>query len=112
MAALAAGVLAEHARGAQQLRNALVLDLLLHPRPGEAGRVVLRVLGPDMALSEIHPDAPPKEAYGRIVDALVAQSGAPAAPPPDAAAGRPFAGFPDVVAFERTAWGRPLAGIS
>jgi hypothetical protein len=111
VAALAAGVLAQHARAGRQLRNALVLDLLLQPRPGDAGRVVLRVLGPDMALSAIHPDAPPKEAYGRIVDALVAQSGAPAAPSADAAAGRPFAAFEDVGAFERSAWGRPLAGV-
>ncbi|HET8538821.1 MAG TPA: rhomboid family intramembrane serine protease [Anaeromyxobacter sp.] len=111
VAALAAGVLREHARAGQPLRNAVVLDLLLHPRPGDAGRVVLRLLGADMALKAIHPDAPPREAYARIVDALVAASGAPASPSRDAAAGRPFSGFADLAAFERSAWGRPLAGV-
>ena len=110
VAALAAGVLAQHARDGQPLRNALVLDLLLHPRPGEAGRVVLRLLGGDMALRAIHADASPREAYGRIVDALLGASGAPAAPSAEAAAGRPFATFPDVAAFERATWGRLLAG--
>jgi hypothetical protein len=62
----------------------------------------------DMALAAIHPGAPPREAYARIVDALVAASGAAAAPSPDAAAGRPFAGFADVAAFERATWGRAL----
>jgi hypothetical protein len=65
-----------------------------------------------MALAAIHPDVPAKAAYGRIVDTLVAASGAPAAPSPEAAAGRPFAGFADAAAFERSAWGRPLAGIA
>jgi hypothetical protein len=86
----------------------VVLDLLLHPRPGDAGRVVLRLLGTDMALAAIHPGTAPREAYGRIVDALVAASRAPASPSPEAAAGRPFTGFADVAAFERSAWGRPL----
>jgi membrane associated rhomboid family serine protease len=108
VAALAAGVLREHARAGQPLRNAVVLDLLLHPRPGDAGRVVLRLLGTDMALSAIHPGTAPREAYGRVVDALVAASRAPASPSPEAAAGRPFTGFADVAAFERSAWGRPL----
>jgi membrane associated rhomboid family serine protease len=112
VAALAAGVLADHARGGHPLRNALVLDLLLHPRPGEGGRVVLRLLGTEMALATIHPDAPPREAYGRVVDALVAASGAPAVPSADAAAGRPFAAFPDAAAFETSAWGRTLAGVA
>ncbi len=111
VAAVAAGVLAQHVRNGQPLRNAVVLDLLLHPRPGDAGRVVLRVLGHDMALQAIHPGAPPREAFGRIVDALVAASGAPAAPSSEAAAGRPFTGFADLAAFERSAWGRPLAGV-
>jgi hypothetical protein len=110
VAALAAGVLARHARHGQPLKNAVVLDLLLQPRAGDAGRVVLRVLGHDMALKAIHPDAAPREAFGRIVDALVAASGAPAVPSPEAAAGRPFSAFADVAAFERSAWGRPLKG--
>lgn len=107
--ALASAVVADHERAGRRTRNAVLLDLLLQPRPGETGRTVLRLLGHDMALAAIHPGVPPREAFGRVVDALVAASGARAAPSPERAAGRPFASFPDAGAFEEAAWGRRLA---
>lgn len=109
VAALAAGVLARHEKDGRALRNAVVLDLLLVPRPREGRRVVLRLFGTEMALAAIHPGVAPPEAYGRVVDALVAASGAPAWPSAASAAGRPFKGFADAAAFERAAWARPLA---
>ncbi len=110
VASLAAGVVAEHVRGGRHLRNAVVLDLLLRRRPGESGRVVLRLLGNDMALAAIHPGVAPRDAFARIVDALVAASGAPTSPSADAAAGRPFTAFRDAIAFEEASWGRRLDG--
>jgi hypothetical protein len=109
VAALAAGLVAEHAHGGERRRNAVLLDLLLHPEPGAGGRVVVRVPGHAIALGALHPGVPPQDAFGRVVDALLSASGASAAPSPDAAAGRPFARFADAAAFERAAWGRPLA---
>jgi membrane associated rhomboid family serine protease len=108
VASIAAGVVREHRHGERRLTNALLLDLLLHPRPSEAGRVVLRIPGPDMALGAVHPGLPPREAYARLVDELVAASGAAASPSADAAAGRPFSSYPDAAAFEEASWGRRL----
>ena len=112
VASLAAGVVREHRLGDRRLTNALLLDLLLHPRPREAGRVVLRIPGADMALATVHPGLSPREAYARIVDDLLAASGAPASPSADGAAGRPFASYLDAAAFEEASWGRRLAGAS
>jgi membrane associated rhomboid family serine protease len=106
--ALAAAVLAELGEGEKTRRNAVLLDVLLAPRPGEASRVVLRIPGHGMALGAIHPGLAPQEAFGRVVAALLA-AGARPVPSAEQAAGRPFARFPDLAAFERSAWGRPLA---
>lgn len=108
--ALASAVVSDHERAGRRVRNAVLLDLLLHPRVGEAGRVVLRLLGHEMALGAIRPGVAPKEAFGQVVDALVLASGAAAAPSPEGAAGRPFATYPDAGAFEEAAWGRRLGG--
>jgi len=109
VAALAAGLLAEHELGGQRRRNAVLLDLLLQPQPGEAGRVVVRIPGHAMALAALHPGVPPQDAFGRLVDALLTATGAPAAPSAAEAAGRPFARFPDAEAFELATWGRRLS---
>ncbi len=109
VAAVAAAIVSEHAIAGREVKNALLLDLLLLPRAGDRHRVVLRVPGHDMALRDIHPGVAPREAYARVVDALLAASGAPAAPSPEAVAGRPFARFGDPAAFEAAAWGRCLA---
>ncbi|HSN91836.1 MAG TPA: rhomboid family intramembrane serine protease [Anaeromyxobacteraceae bacterium] len=108
IAALASAVLSELAEGAGTRRNAVLLDVLLAPRPGEATRVLLRIPGHGMALAAIHPGVAPREAFGRVVDGLLA-GGARAAPSAEEAAGRPFARFPDLAAFEEAAWGRRLA---
>ena len=104
---LAAGLLAQHTDGAGTRRNAVLLDLLLAPQPGDADRVVLRIPGHAMALGSIHPGLAAAAAFGRVVDAIVA-AGARAAPSPEEAAGRPFGQFADAVAFEVAAWGRRL----
>jgi membrane associated rhomboid family serine protease len=108
VASIAAGVVREHRLGERHLTNALLLDLLLQARPSEVGRVVLRIPGPDMALGAVHPGLPPRVAYARLVDELVAASGAAASPSADAAAGRPFSSYPDAAAFEEASWGRRL----
>ena len=105
--ALAAAVLSEHADRDGARRNAVLLDVLLAPRPGEAARVVLRIPAHGMSLAVIHPGVPPKDAYARVVEALLA-AGARAAPSADEAAGRPFARFADAAAFEQASWGRRL----
>jgi hypothetical protein len=87
----------------------VLLDLLLHPSPGEGGRIVVRVPGHAIALGAMHPGVPAPDAFGRVVDALLSASGATAAPSSAAAAGRPFARFEDAAAFERAAWGRALS---
>jgi len=109
VAALAVGLVAEHVLGGERRRNAVLLDLLLHPQPGDAGRVVVRVPGHAIALGALHPGVPPQDAFGRVVDALLSASGAPAAPSAAAAAGRPFSRFADAAAFERATWGRSLS---
>jgi membrane associated rhomboid family serine protease len=109
VAGLAAGVLAEHGAGAERRRNAVLLDLLLRAQPGETGRVVVRIPGHAMALAALHPGVPPHDAFGRVVDALLGATGAPAAPSPSEAAGRPFARFADAEAFELATWGRRLS---
>ncbi|MFO0583247.1 MAG: rhomboid family intramembrane serine protease [Anaeromyxobacter sp.] len=110
VAALAAGLVAEVAgAGGQRLSNRVVLDLLCHRREGERGRVLIRLLGHALPLAALHPGVPPQEAFGRVVDGLLAQSGARAAPSPDAAAGRPLARFPDLGTFEAAVWGRRLS---
>ncbi len=108
VAALAGAVVAEHTVAGRALKNAVLLDLLLHPRPGDSHRTVLRLPGHDMALAIIHPGVAPPEAYARVVEQLLVASGAQAAPSPDAAAGRPFARFGDAAAFEAATWGRSL----
>jgi hypothetical protein len=108
VAALAGGVIADHAVAGRAVKNAVLLDLLLHPRPGELHRTVLRLAGHEMALAMIHPGAAPAEAYARLVERLLAASGAPASPSPESAAGRPFARFGDAAAFEAATWGRSL----
>jgi len=110
VAALAVGLVAElPAEGGPPARNRVVLDLLVHPREGERGRVLVRLLGHALPLSALHPGLPPQEAFGRVVDGLLSASGARAVPSPDAAAGRPLARFADLAAFEAAAWGRRLS---
>jgi membrane associated rhomboid family serine protease len=109
VAAIASGVVGAPADPQGARRNHLLLDLLLHPRSGERGRVVLRIPAQEMALRAVHPDVAPREAFGRVVEALLAASGAVAAPSAEAAAGRPFARFEDAVAFETAAWGRRVS---
>jgi Rhomboid family len=108
VAAVAAGVVAEHVVSGQSVRNAVLLDLLLHPRDGDGQRTILRLAGHEMALGAIHPGVPAAQAYGRVVDAVLAASGATASPSPQAAAGRPFARYGSAAAFEAAAWGRAL----
>jgi len=108
VAALAGAVVTEHTVAGRALKNAVLLDLLLHPRPGDSHRTVLRLPGHDMALAIIHPGVAPPEAYARVVEQLLVASGAQAAPSPEAAAGRPFARFGDAAAFEAATWGRSL----
>jgi membrane associated rhomboid family serine protease len=105
--ALAAGVIAEHADGAGLRKNAVLVDVLLATRPGEVARVVLRIPGHAMALSAIHPGVPPRDAFSRVVDALLG-AGALALPSAAEAAGRPFARFADAAQFEEASWGRRL----
>jgi membrane associated rhomboid family serine protease len=109
IAALAGAVVAEHPVGDRVMKNAVLLDLLLHPRPGERARTVLRLRGHEMALAAIHPGIAPPEAYARMVEGLLGASGATAVPSASTAAGRPFARFGDAAAFEAAAWGRTLA---
>lgn len=109
VAALAAGVVDAEEPGGGARRSRLLLDLLLRPRNGEAGRVLLRIPAHEMALATVHPGVSPREAFGRVVEGLLAASGAPAAPSPESAAGRPFARFEDTAAFEQAAWGRRVS---
>ncbi len=108
VAALAGAIVAEHPVAGRVMKNAVLLDLLLHPRPGDRQRTVLRLRGHEMALAAIHPGVAPTEAYARIVEGLLRASGATAVPSPDTVAGRPFARFGDAAAFEAAAWGRSL----
>jgi membrane associated rhomboid family serine protease len=108
VAALAAGVVAEHDASGRTVRNAVLLDLLLHARGGDRQRTILRLAGHEMALGAIHPGVPTAQAYGQVVDALLAASGATASPSAQAAAGRPFARYGNAAAFEAAAWGRAL----
>lgn len=108
VAAVAGAVIADLYVAGRAIKNAVLLDLLLHPRPGDRHRTVLRLRGHEMALAAIHPGVPAQEAYARVVERLLRESGAPAAPSPRAAAGRPFTRFGDTTAFEAASWGRPL----
>ena len=108
VAALAAAIVAEHAVSGRPVKNAVLLDLLLHARDGERERTILRLAGHEMALAAIHPGLPSATAYGQVVEALLAASGAAAAPSAQAAAGRPFARYGDAAEFEAAAWGRAL----
>jgi membrane associated rhomboid family serine protease len=109
IAHVGAAVVAEHAVSGRPVRNAVLLDLLLHPRPGDRHRTVLRLAGHEMALGAIHPGVRPPDAYALVVETLLAASGAPAAPSAGAAAGRPFARYRDAASFEEAVWGRSLA---
>jgi membrane associated rhomboid family serine protease len=106
--ALAAGVIAEHAVSGRSVKNAVLLDLLLQARGGDRQRTILRLAGHEMALAAIHPGVPAPQAYAHVVNALLAASGAAAAPSPREAAGRPFARYGSAAAFESAAWGREL----
>jgi hypothetical protein len=106
--ALAAGVVAEHTVSGRPVKNAVLLDLLLHARQGDRQRTILRLAGHEMALAAIHPGVPAPQAYAHVVNALLAASGAAASPSPQAAAGRPFARYGSAAAFEAAAWGREL----
>lgn len=108
VAALAAAVVAEHTVSGQAVKNAVLLDLLLRPRDGDRQRSIVRLAGHEMALAAIHPGVPAAQAYGHVVDALLAASGASASPSADAAAGRPFARYESAAAFEAAAWGHAL----
>jgi membrane associated rhomboid family serine protease len=108
VAALAAGVVAEHTVSGRPVKNAVLLDLLLHARQGEPGRTIIRLAGHEMALAAIHPGVPAPEAYAHLVNALLEASGAMASPSAQAAAGRPFARYGSAAAFEAAAWGRVL----
>jgi hypothetical protein len=70
---------------------------------------MIRVPGHALALGALHPGVPPQDAFGRVVDALLAASGASAVPSTEAAAGRPFSRYEDAAAFERATWGRALS---
>jgi membrane associated rhomboid family serine protease len=109
IAALAGAVVAAHPVGDRLLKNAVLLDLLLHPRPGDRTRTVLRLRGHEMALAAIHPGVAPPEAYAKVVEGLLGASGAIPVPSASTAAGRPFARFGDAAAFEAATWGRTLA---
>jgi hypothetical protein len=91
------------------MKNAVLLDLLLHPRPGDRTRTVLRLRGHEMALAAIHPGVAPPEAYAKVVEGLLGASAAIPVPSASTAAGRPFARFGDAAAFEAATWGRTLA---
>jgi membrane associated rhomboid family serine protease len=108
VAAVAAGVVAEHTISGRPVRNAVLLDLLLHPRDGERRRTIVRLAGHEMALAAIHPGVPAAQAYASVVDALLEASGAAATPSAAAAAGRPFARYGSAAAFEAASWGRAL----
>ena len=109
VAAVAAGLVAELEEGGATLRNRVLLDLLVHPREGERGRVVIRLAGHALPLAQLHPGVPPPEAFARVVEALLAASGAVAVPSAAAAAGRPLSRFRDVPAYEQGVWGRRVS---
>jgi hypothetical protein len=109
IAALAGAVVAAHPVGDRVMKNAVLLDLLLHPRPGDRARTVLRLRGHEMALATIHPGVALAEAYAKVVEGLLGASGAIPVPSASTATGRPFARFGDVAAFEAATWGRTLA---
>ena len=89
--------------------NAVLADVVLRARPGDGKRTVLRLPAHLIALGAIHPGVAPAEAFARLIDGLLAASGAAALPGHGAARGRPFARFPDAAAFEETCHGRRLA---
>jgi len=88
-------------------RGALLVDLVLRARPGQA-RVVVRIPGSAMALREIRPGLASAEAFASWMAELLAASGAVALPGPEAAQGRPFARFADAVSFEEACHRRRL----
>jgi membrane associated rhomboid family serine protease len=108
VAALAAGVVEEHTVSGRPVKNAVLLDLLLHAHEGDRQRTIVRLAGHEMALAAIHPGVPAAQAYAHVVDALLQASGATASPSARAAAGRPFARYGSAAAFEAAAWGRAL----
>lgn len=88
-------------------RPTVLVDLLLHPRPGEP-RVVLRLPGHGLDLARLAPGVPPAEAFARLLGRLLDASGARAIPDRGGVQGQAFARFADAAAFERAAWGRRL----
>jgi membrane associated rhomboid family serine protease len=106
IAALSAA-LVEAAPPAAAGRATLLLDLLLAASPGQRGRTVLRIAGHALGLGALHPGVEPREAWARLVGALL-ERGARPVPSPEAVAGRPFPRFPDAAAFEEATWGRRL----
>jgi membrane associated rhomboid family serine protease len=108
VAALAAAIVAEHTVSGRPVKNAVLLDLLLHAREGDPRRTIVRLAGHEMALAAIHPGVPAPEAFAHVVSALLEASGAAASPSPEAAAGKPFARYGSAAAFEAAAWGREL----
>lgn len=107
---VAAGLLADHSDPTGTRRNAVLLDLLLTPQPGDDARIVLRIPGHAMAFGAIHPGLASRDAFGRVVDVIVA-AGARAIPSQEVVAGRPFGTFPDAAAFEVASWGRRLGAV-
>jgi membrane associated rhomboid family serine protease len=107
--AFAAAALVERlVTGGQERRNAVVLDLLLHPTaPGP--RVLLRIAGHELRLAEHRPGVPPSAAFAELVEAILIESGAGVWPDPARVQGRPFARFPDLAAYERACYGRALS---
>ncbi len=106
---LAAAQLQVLLHGGVERRNGVVLDLALRARPGEP-RVVLRLAGHEMNLAALRPGVAPGQAYADLVGWLLSQGGGRALPDAASAQGRPFARLRDLEDFERTCYGRRLAG--
>jgi membrane associated rhomboid family serine protease len=87
--------------------GAVVLDLLLRGRPGER-RLVLRLAGHEMDLATHFPGVPPARAFAALVEGLLLEGNAAAAPDPTRVQGRPFARYPDLATYELACYGRTL----
>ena len=109
VAAVAAGLVRELAEGGEVLRDRVVLDLLVHPRDGQQGRVLVRLVGHAMPLARLFPGLPSLAAFGRLVEGILDASGAAALPTRAEAAGRPLRTYVDADEFERASWGRRVS---
>ncbi len=106
--ALVSSALVERlSHGGVERANGVVLDLLLRARPGER-RLVLRLAGHEMNLATHCPGVPAAQAFATLVEALLIEGSAAAAPDPARVQGRPFARYPDLGAYEEACYGRAL----